>query len=124
MGDKIYDVGDKMSNAYVSRASDMADYIIQSEFKGAGDTIEAAAYRAQTKWRAPASILLRLRHRSSEMKDMKVSSWFSVFEAYQRACSKAERKYEAMRAQNEIDPLLVSVADLVAGREAEKEENQ
>ncbi|WP_245256461.1 hypothetical protein [Bartonella tamiae] len=110
-----------MSKAYVSYASEMATIIIKSEFKGAGDTIEAAAYRAERKYKAPASILMRLRHRASEMKDMKVSSWFAVFEAYQRACVKAERKYEAMRAENETNPLLVSVSDFVAGREAEKE---
>lgn len=84
--------GKTMSNEYVSISQKMANFLITNEFKGAGDTIEAAAYRVQTKWRAPASILLRLRHRAHEMKDMKVSSWFSVFEAYQRACTKAAQK--------------------------------
>ena len=101
---------------YVSLSQKMANDLLNSEFKGAGDTIEAAAYRVQRKWHAPASILLRLRHRAAQMRDMKVSSWFAVFEAYQRACAKAEQKYEIARATYEIDPALARLADLVAGR--------
>lgn len=110
-----------MSNEYVSISQKMANFLITSEFKGAGDTIEAAAYRVQTKWHAPASILLRLRHRAHKMTDMKVSSWFSVFEAYQRACIRAEQRYEKARVSNEVDPLLVRFADFVAGRFEEKD---
>lgn len=113
--------GETMSNEYVSIGQRMANFLITNEFKGAGDTIEAAAYRVQTKWRAPASILLRLRHRAHEMKDMRVSSWFSVFEAYQRACTKAAQKYEKARVSNEVDPLLVRFADFVAGRFEEED---
>ena len=110
-------IGDKtMCIEYVSLSQKMANDLLNSEFKGAGDTIEAAAYRVQTKWHAPASILLRLRHRAAQMRDMKVSSWFAIFEAYQRACAKAERKYEIARASYEMDPALVRLADLVAGQ--------
>lgn len=105
-----------MCTEYVSLSQKMANELLNSEFKGAGDTIEAAAYRVQRKWQAPASILLRLRHRAAQMRDMKVSSWFAVFEAYQRACQKAEQKYEIARASYEMDPALVRLADLVAGR--------
>ena len=106
---------------YVFLSQKMANDLLNSEFKGAGDTIEAAAYRVQTKWHAPASILLRLRHRAAQMRDMKVSSWFAVFEAYQRACKKAEQKYEIARASYEIDPALARLADLVAGYAEEKD---
>ena len=110
-------IGEKtMCIEYVFLSQKMANDLLNSEFKGAGDTIEAAAYRVQTKWHAPASILLRLRHRAAQMRDMKVSSWFAVFEAYQRACKKAEQKYEIARASYEMDPALVRLADLVAGR--------
>ena len=112
-----------MCNEYVFLGQKMANDLLNSEFKGAGDTIEAAAYRVQRKWHAPASILLRLRHRAAQMRDMKVSSWFAVFEAYayQRACQKAERKYETARTTNEIDPALARLADLVAGYAEEKD---
>lgn len=115
-------IGDKtMCIEYVSLSQKMANDLLNNEFKGAGDTIEAAAYRVQTKWHAPASILLRLRHRAAQMRDMKISSWFAVFEAYQRACKKAEQKYEIARASNEIDPALARLADLVAGHRQEKD---
>lgn len=110
-----------MCNEYVFLGQKMANDLLNSEFKGAGDTIEAAAYRVQTKWHTPASILLRLRHRAAQMRDMKVSNWFAVFEAYQRACQKAERKYETARTTNEIDPALARLADLVAGYAEEKD---
>lgn len=110
-----------MCTEYVFLSQKMANDLLNSEFKGAGDTIEAAAYRVQTKWHAPASILLRLRHRAAQMRDMKVSSWFAVFEAYQRACAKAEQNYNIARTSNEIDPALARLADLVAGHRQEKD---
>lgn len=122
MGDKIYDVDDKMSNACIFDANKMAKDLLNNEFKGAGDTIEAAAHRVQTKYSVKASLLLRLRYRFAEMTDMKASSWFSIFEAYQRALARAEKNYEHMRQENETNPRLVRVADFVAGRQAEKEE--
>lgn len=106
---------------YVFLGQKMANNLLNDEFKGAGDTIEAAAYRVQTKWHVPASLLLRLRHRAAQMRDMKISSWFAIFEAYQRACQKAEQKYEITRQNNEIDPALARLADLVAGRRQEKD---
>ena len=108
-----------MSNEYVFLAKKIANDLLNIEFRGVGDTIEAAAYRVETKWHVPSSVLMRLRHRS-DIKDMKVSNWFAVFEAYQNACKQAEQKYQIARNTNEIDPRLASLADFIAGYQGSK----
>lgn len=108
-----------MSDVYVSEARTMGDYLLRREYKGMGDTIEAAAYRAQRKWGVPATILMRLRHRS-EMKDMLVSSWFAIFEAYQKASSKADQAYERERDLHEPSSKVARLADFIAGKKVAK----
>ena len=112
-----------MSNEYVFLAKKIANDLLNIEFRGVGDTIEAAAYRVETKWHVPSSVLMRLRHRA-DIKDMKVSNWFAVFEAYQHACKQAEAKYQIARNTNEIDPRLARLADFIAGQQNEKDDQK
>lgn len=87
--------GDKMSvvEAEVQELRRMADFLIRKE-GGCGDKLTWAAYQAERKWGAPASILLRLRNRH-EIKDMKLSNGLAVLFAalaagYDRACEQSE----------------------------------
>lgn len=114
MRNKINVVEDKMSVAYVNDAKAMSEWLLRREYRGLGDTQEAAAGRAQTKWGAPATTLLRLRHR--EIPDMKLSTWASILEAFQRAGGRIDALYEEERSRHgESNSALVRLADFVAG---------
>lgn len=75
-----------MCNEYVMKAREWVVALINREFRGVGDTIEAATHRVGRKYGVPAKTLTRVRHRAHDMKDMKVSVWFSIRDAYLRAC--------------------------------------
>lgn len=114
MRNKTNVVEDKMSVAYVKDAKAMSEWLLRREYRGLGDTQEAAAGRAQTKWGAPATTLLRLRHR--EIPDMKLSTWASILEAFRRAGGSIDALYEEERSRHgESNSALVRLADFVAG---------
>ncbi|MEK1853320.1 MAG: hypothetical protein AAAC48_15995 [Phyllobacterium sp.] len=110
MGNKRSVEDDKMSDVYVNEARVMGDFLLRREYRGMGDTIEAAAHRAQKKWGAPATILLRLRNRH-DMKDMMLSSFASIAEAYQKHPRKltnsAKLKEHDMRLIRKLCGLLI-----------------
>ncbi|MBZ3691012.1 hypothetical protein [Phyllobacterium calauticae] len=114
MGNKPFVEDDKMNDVYVKEARVMGEFLLRREYRGIGDTIEAAAHRVQTKFGAPASILLRLRHRR-EMKDMMLSSFAAIAEAYQKASSKTDQIYENERSIHAPNSKAVWLADLVSG---------
>lgn len=91
------------------------DFLLRRQYRGMGDTIEAAAHRAQKKWGAPATILLRLRNRH-DMKDMMLSSFGSIAKAYQKASAKADQLYKTERARHAPNSNTLWLADLVAGQ--------
>lgn len=100
----------------------MSKELLHKEHRGPGDTIEAAAYRLQTKHGVDASIILQGWQR--EPRDWLVSRWMSLFKAHCEAFeARASQTYE--EARNEVDlerhPILVRLADFVAGRKAEAE---
>jgi hypothetical protein len=115
MGNKRSVEDDKMSDVYVNEARVMGDFLLLRAYRGMGDTIETAAHRAQKKWGAPATILLRLRNRH-DMKDMMLSSFASIAEAYQKASAKADQLYETERARHAPNSKALWFADLVAGQ--------
>jgi hypothetical protein len=91
MGDKIRAAESKMSCVdAIGEARRMSDYLLHREFRGPGDTIEAAAYRVEQRWGAPATIIQRLRHR--DVTDMLLSNWWRLRAAYQAACEAQERQ--------------------------------
>lgn len=114
MGNKPFVEDDKMTDVYVKEARTMGEYLLRREYRGMGDTIEAAAHRVQTKLGAPASILLRLRHRR-EMKDMMLSSFAAIAEAYQKVSDKSDQIYENERSIHAPNSKAVWLADLVSG---------
>jgi len=119
--DKTRTKESKMSDAYITTAKGMADYLLAREHRGPGDTIEAAAHRLQTKFGVSVKTLMRLRHR--DVKDMLMSSYFplaAAYDAYKNACSKMDEAYERERAKA-IDPNILRLADFVAGRKIQEE---
>lgn len=110
---KLYVAGDKMNDAYVNDAKAMSLWLLNKEFRGIGDTQEAAAGRVQKKWRAPAVALLRLKHR--EIPDMKISTWASIFEAFRRAGGTIDALYEKEKGRHPGNSALVRFARFLAG---------
>lgn len=105
----------------------MSGFLLESEFRGPGDTIEAAAYRVQTKYGIPVATTLRLRC-SREVKDMFMSSFFPVLNAYlslkdrmSAAASRMEQTYEEERSRA-VDPRLRRMASTIRGEETQEEE--
>ncbi len=118
MSDKGFEGSDKMSVEYVSDARGMANAILQSVHRGPGDTVEAAMHRAERQYGVPAAWLHRLRYR--QIKDMPVSVYGAVVDAYRAACAASERAYEAERKLADArNSKLVGLADFVAGKKAE-----
>lgn len=108
-------------------ARDMASKLLSKEHRGPGDTIEAAAFRLQTKYGVDAEIILQGWRR--DIREMKASRWLWLFHAYCAAgLAKLEAAYdEAHREVAETDPAVARLAALVAGRsvasvEGEEEE--
>lgn len=115
MSDKGFEKADKMSDAYVSEARGMADFILQKAHRGPGDTVDAAMHRAERIYGAPATWLHRLRYR--QIKDMPVSAYGAIVHAYRAALEASERAYEAERNLADArNSKLVGLADFVAAK--------
>lgn len=80
----------KMAEAYVEDAQRWADFLIKSEFKGPGDTLDAAMARCERKYRVSRSVLWSLRYRRP--KDMLVSVYMALQNAYEAELVKLDRK--------------------------------
>lgn len=103
-----------------SEAKRMSRELLHKEHRGPGDTIEAAAYRLQTKHGCDASIILQGWQR--EPRDMLVSRWMALFRAHYTVFSaRANEAYETERNHHDANSALVRLADFVAGKTAEKE---
>lgn len=114
MSDKGFEGFDKMSVEYVTEARGMAEYILQKVHRGPGDTVDAAMHRAERIYGVPAVWLHRLRYR--QIKDMPVSAYGAIVNAYRTALEASERAYEAERELADArNSKLVGLADFVAG---------
>lgn len=118
MSGKPNEGSDKMSVEYVSEAKGMAEFITRCTYRGPGDTIDAAMHRAERQFGVSAAWLHRLRYRN--LKDIPVSVFFSIFEAYRAASEASETAYEAERKMaNARNSKLVGLADFVARKKVE-----
>jgi hypothetical protein len=109
------------ATAMVMEARRMNRELLSSEYRGPGDTLEAAAYRLQIKRGVPVATTLRLWNR--DVTDMLVSSFAPVLNAYlafkdkaDAAADRMEQAYEEER-NRKADTRLRRLADAVAGRE-------
>ncbi|WP_374846670.1 hypothetical protein [Brucella ciceri] len=114
MSDKGFEGSDKMSVEFVSSARGMSDFILQSTYRGPGDTVDAAMHRAERMYGAPASWMHRLRYRS--IKDMPVSAYAAIARAYKAALEASEQAYAAERElAHARNSKLLGIADALAG---------
>lgn len=116
----------EMSAEYIMEAKRMSGFLLSREYRGPGDTIEAAAYRLQTRFGIHPATTMRLRN--EEVKDMRVSSFAPILNAYlavrdklNSAAAKMERAYEEERSRA-VDPRLLRLSDAVAGKETRETE--
>lgn len=121
MGDKSTDAQNKisdrentaMSMAFtVDDAKVMGSFLLSKEFRGPGDTIEAAAGRIETNQGVPATLLLRLRNR--DVNDMYLSSFSVLAAAYVRAKTRIDKAYEHERSLA-VHSKITRLADFVSG---------
>lgn len=84
--------GAEMSDTYVSQAQGWADFLIHREFRGPGDTLDAAMARCERKHRVPRATLWGLRYRPP--KDMLVSLYMRLREAYEAEIAKLDQRLE------------------------------
>ncbi len=103
-----------MSVEFVSSARGMSDFILKAAYQGPGDTLEAAMYRAERLYGAPAAWMHRLRYRS--IKDMPVSAYAAIARAYRAAREASEKAYQAERElAHARHSKLLGMADALAG---------
>lgn len=113
MSDKGFERSDKMSVDYVGDARGMSEIILAKSYRGAGDTVEAAMHRAERKFGAPATWMHRLRYRN--IKDMPVSAYAAIVNAYKLATEAADRAYEVERIAHAPNSKILRAADFIAG---------
>jgi hypothetical protein len=124
VGDKKHVTGDKMSVTDFNdplfagkSAKTMASELLRKEFRGPGDTIEAAAYRLQSLYGVDANTVLQGWNR--EPRGMLTHRWLPLFRAWCAAgLARAEEAYEEKRKDADVagHQALVRLADIVAGR--------
>lgn len=82
----------KMSDTYVEEAKGWADFLVRREFRGPGDTLDAAMARCERKHRIARSVLWGLRYRPP--KDMMVSLYMRLRSAYEAELTKLDQRIE------------------------------
>lgn len=83
--------GAAMSDAsYVADARSWADYLVRAEFRGPGDTIDAAMGRVERRHRIGHALLWGLRYRPP--KDIMVSLYMRLRDAYEAEIAKLDRR--------------------------------
>lgn len=114
MRDRTTGTGNTMGVAYITEAKTMARFLLKREHRGPGDTIEAASHRLQTKFKVPASIIMRLWNRT--VKDMLMSNFMALATAYIKANARVEKAYEHEKALA-VNPTILRLAAALAGEE-------
>src|SRR6185369_954370 len=76
--------------AVVDEAAFWAEALLQRSYRGPGDTIEAATYRAEQKYGVPAQTFWALRYRRP--KDILASIYRTLEAAYEAECGRQEAR--------------------------------
>lgn len=98
----------------------MATDLLHKEFRGPSDTIEAAAHRIQETYGADANTIMQGWNR--EPRGMLTHRWLPLFYAWMAAgFAAADAAYDEERKHHNDASALVRLADLVAGKKAQKE---
>jgi hypothetical protein len=109
---EVYD-----GEAVVNDAAGWAEALLQRTYRGPGDTIEAATYRAEQKYGVPAQTFWALRYRKP--KDILASIYRTLEAAYEAECGRQEAR---LRHELEVAKALKGNPSLAAAiSEAEAE---
>ena len=97
----------------LSAAQHFAEELQRFEFRGMGDTRDAARLRVSRRTGVPESYLKRLRYKLAEMRDVSGDVLWRLQRAYEAECEKHEAAARAMRAERlGITDATVESADL------------
>ncbi len=107
-----------MERITVNSAQEMARYLVNSELRGWGDTQEAATHRLSIKYGVKPSLIRRLVY--GEVKDMLLSNFAAIANAYQAACARVEANIEHERVAHEHYEIATGMADFVARKKEEE----
>ncbi|MGN6118040.1 MAG: hypothetical protein ACTHN2_21240 [Nitrobacter sp.] len=110
-----------MSNAAttVDEASKWADALLQRAYRGPGDTIEAASYRAEQKYGVPAQTFWALRYRRPN--GILAHIYLRLKAAYEAECGRQEARLrhelELVKAlpRNEARQVLIDETEAALG---------
>jgi hypothetical protein len=81
-----------MSDVYIDEAKGWADFLVRREFRGPGDTLDAAMARCERKHHIARSVLWGLRYRPP--KDMMVSLYMRLRSAYEAELTRLDQRIE------------------------------
>lgn len=81
-----------MGEAYVADAQRWAEYLVRREFRGPGDTLDAAMGRCERKYRVARALFWSLRYRAP--KDLMVSAYMALRNAYEAELSRLDQALE------------------------------
>ena len=84
--------GANMSDAYVTEAQGWADFLVRKEYRGPGDTLDAAMARCEWKHQVSRSVLWGIRYRPP--KDMMVSLYMRLRDAYEAELARLDQRLE------------------------------
>lgn len=102
---RVSDIGKKvsedehMSMDVVAESQFFAEALQKAEYRGLGDTREAARYRVARKTGVPESYLKRLRYKAHEMTDVAGSVYRNLRQGYDDLCVRNEAAADAYRAE-------------------------
>ena len=105
--------------AVVDEAAHWAEALLQRSYRGPGDTIEAASYRAEQKYGVPAQTFWALRYRKP--KDILASIYKTLQAAYEAECGRQEARLrhelELVKAlpRNEARQILIDQTEAALG---------
>lgn len=112
---------DASADIGVQQARGWANKLIAAHHRGPGDTVEAAIHRAAVKHGLDPKSLWRLRYRTP--KDMLLSTWARIKEAYEAECERQEalvahnlEMLKALPPSNTRDRLAAELARFQADR--------
>lgn len=83
----------------IDDARHWAEELQKAEYKGLGDTREAARYRVSRRTGIPESYLKRLRYRTSEMTDVAGSIYRALMLAYEDMCQRNNAAADRLKAE-------------------------
>jgi hypothetical protein len=93
------DPGMNGAAAAIAEARNWAEELQKAEYRGLGDTREAARFRLSVRIGVPESYFKRLRYKWQEMNDISGSVYRSLLLAYEKLCESNEKAADGYRAE-------------------------